>query len=90
MICDRIDSFEDVAPMVNMREEIIRQVTAIPPKSRKAADLTDRDKTALALAAGASYRTEMIGTMLHFHIDNLVGFSDRPEGGWFVMIGPKR
>lgn len=78
------------------RDQAIREFTRLPRPGTPAAELTDRDKVALALAAGARFRTRMEGTMLHLDILDLVGVVDRGDGTWIVAIrradppGPRR
>jgi hypothetical protein len=44
------------------REAVLKQITALPAPGTKAAQLTERDKVALAIAAGVPYRIEIDGT----------------------------
>lgn len=60
-----------------------RQFTRLPLQGTPAAELTDRDKLALAIAAGVPTRFEMHGTMLTLHSVPLAT-ADRPGGGYLV------
>lgn len=66
---------------------LTREALAPPRPGTLAADLTEREKLALAISAGAPYRTSMKDHMLKITIAVPVGISDRPGGGYFVAIG---
>jgi len=70
-------------------ESLCRQFTDLPRKGTPAADLTDRDRLALAIAAGA--KTETIFTLNVCTVRTLVpcGVIDRGDGGYIVAIGTK-
>lgn len=74
------DSIED------LRKQMIRQVTDLPRHGTPAAELTERDKLALCLAAGAPYTSEMNGNMLTFRTTVPCGVADDGKGGWIVAI----
>ena len=91
----RIDFSGLVAPgeyneLESIREQMLRQVTALPRRGTPAAELTERDKLALALAAGAPWASEMNGTRLTFRTTVPVGVADRGDGGYIVAIGQPR
>lgn len=58
----------------------------LPPKGTKAADLTDRDKVALAHAAGVECEIVMDGTHMHMRTKAPVGFADLPDGRLIIGI----
>lgn len=64
-----------------------RRITALPPRGVPAADLTDRDRLALAIAAGAPYRQWIEDGELKIETAVPVGITDRGDGGYFVAVG---
>jgi hypothetical protein len=64
--------------------DLVRSVTALPRGSVPAADLTDGQKVALALAAGLPYRAWMDGTQLRIDITVPFGVADRGDGGYLI------
>lgn len=68
---------------------VMRQFTELPPKGKPAAHLTDRDKVALAIAAGAPTEMVMDGTMLTVRTTVPIGVTDRGDGGYIVAVGRK-
>jgi hypothetical protein len=74
------------------RERMIREFTELPRKGNPAAELTDRDKLALAIAAGAPYTVvhgDRFSNTLTISTAVPVGVADRGDGGWLVAIGTK-
>ncbi len=69
----------------DLRESTLRHFTNLPPWGTPAAELTDRDKVALALAAGAPYKTSMSDGRLTV-TTGPVGITDRGDGGYIVAI----
>lgn len=65
-------------------DRITREFTRLPPKGTPAAELTNRDKLALAIAAGVPY--ELVFEGLAVTLRSRVPFSitDRGDGGWDV------
>lgn len=63
--------------------------TLLPRKGTPAAELTDRDRMALAIAAGAPTEVVMDGTKLTIRTTVPVGVADRGDGGYIVGIGQK-
>ena len=61
--------------------------TMLPRKGTPATDLTDRDRLALAIAAGAPTEAVMEGTKLTFRTTVPVGVADRGDGGYIVAVG---
>lgn len=66
---------------------VMRQFTELPPKGKPAADLTDRDKVALAIAAGVKTETVMDGNILTVRTLVPFGVADRGDGGYIVAVG---
>ena len=66
---------------------LTREALAPPRPGTLAADLTEREKLAVAISAGAPYKTSMEGHSLTMTTAVPVGVSDRPGGGYFVAIG---
>lgn len=66
----------------------MRQFTALPLKGVPAADLTERDKLALCIAAGAPTETMMEGCTMTVRTTVPCGIADRGDGGYIVAIGP--
>lgn len=64
-------------------------VTQLPRKGTPAADLTERDRLALAIAAGTPTEVLMEGTKLTIRTTVPVCVSDRGDGGYIVAMGPK-
>lgn len=67
-------------------DEILCEVHRLPDRSTLASELTARDRVALALAAGAAYTTELVGTMWQVVITDLVSITDRAGGGWNIVV----
>lgn len=76
-----------------MIDDIYREFTRLPPKGTPAAELTDRDKVALAIAAGVDVVSEMETThgrhMLRLRTVQPVGIADSGDGRYIIAIGPK-
>lgn len=66
--------------------DIIRQLTRLPRPGLGAANLTDRDKLALAIAAGVPVETEIEGGMLTIRSLCKFGVADRGDGGYIVAM----
>lgn len=73
---------EDLTP------EELAAITGTPKPARQAAELTDRDKLALAIAAGVPVQTSMEGTQLTVKALRSIGVADRGDGGYIVATGP--
>jgi hypothetical protein len=71
------------------RETAMRALFAPPRPGVLAADLNDRERTALAIHAGAPYEVEMTGTMLTIRTTVPCGIVDRGDGGYIVAIGQR-
>ena len=59
-----------------------------PRRGTPAAELTDRDKLALAIAAGVPVQTSMEGMQLTVKALRSIGVADRGDGGYIVATGP--
>ena len=66
---------------------ITREVLTLPRKGTPAADLTDRERFALCVAAGARFENTGTGMRAEFRTIERCGIADRGDGGWFVAIG---
>lgn len=66
--------------------DVYRQFTVLPRAGTPAAELTDRDKVALGLAAGVPFDTEMVCGMLTVRLLKNIGVADRGDGGWIIGI----
>jgi hypothetical protein len=72
---------------MGVTEDLMAQFTALPRKGTPAAELTDRDKVALAIAAGAPCEFVMNGTTLTLRTTVPIGVADRGDGGYIVAVG---
>lgn len=63
----------------------VADITGTTKPARQAAELTDRDKVAIAIAAGVPTRTYM-GDNLRLTVETLqpIGIADRGDGGYIV------
>lgn len=79
--------------MIDVIDALHQQFTALPRKWVPAADLTDRDKLALAMAAGVEVdiTTEVRGASywLTMTAKRPFGVADRGDGGYVICIGPQ-
>lgn len=68
---------------------LIERLFSTPPrKGTPAADLTDFERVALCLAAGAPYRIDREPSgMVKITTAVPCGIADRGDGGWIVAIG---
>lgn len=67
--------------------EAIRRFTALPRKGTPAADLTEEEKLALCIAAGAPTETAVEGGLLTVRTTVPCGVADRGDGGYIVAVG---
>lgn len=72
---------------MNLIEHLMRQFTELPRKGTPAAELTERERLALCIAAGAPIETVMNGTILSVRTTVHCGIADRGDGGYIVGIG---
>jgi hypothetical protein len=70
----------------DLRENLLRQFTALPRRGTPVAELTDRDKVALANAAGVPCEMVFEGGYAHMRTKVLVGFVDRGDGGYIIAV----
>ncbi len=69
-------------------DAIIREFSRMPDPGTPAHKLTDRDKLAIAMAAGVPAHFEYEGTTCRLVSDVPFAISDRGDDGWFVIQGP--
>lgn len=73
-----------------MIEDIYHEFTRLPAPGTPAAQLTDRDKVALAIAAGVEVVSEVEIThgrhMLRLRTVQPIGVADRGDGGYIVAV----
>lgn len=69
---------------LDLREQYMRQFTELPKHGTPAAELTDRDKLALALAAGIPTEWIEEGGKLTLRSTVPFGVTDRGDGGYIV------
>lgn len=68
--------------------EAMRRLTALPRKGTPAADLTEDEKLALCIAAGAPTEVVMEGGLMRVRTTVACGVADRGDGGYIVAVGP--
>jgi len=73
--------------MSDIIKQTMRSFFAPPRPGTPAAELNERERTALAVHAGAPYEVELEGNMLHIRTTVPVGVADRGDGGYIVAIG---
>jgi hypothetical protein len=71
-----------------MRTGLVERFFSLPRKGTPASELTDHERVALAIAAGAPYRLSFEDGEMRVATAVQVGFADRGDGGWIVAIGP--
>jgi hypothetical protein len=69
--------------------EVMRMFTTLPRKGTPAADLTEGEKLALCIAAGAPTETMVEGGLLTVRTTVPCGVADRGDGGYIVAVGTK-
>jgi hypothetical protein len=67
--------------------EVMRTLTALPRKGMPAADLTQREKLVLCIAAGAPTETVRDGGFITVRTTVPCGVADRGDGGYIIAIG---
>lgn len=70
-----------------MNEETLRTFTTLPRKGTPAAELTERDKLALCIAAGAPVTVDTVGGFMTVRTTVPCGVADRGDGGYIVAVG---
>ena len=73
----------------NFVDLMLEEVTQLPKPGTPAAQLTDNQKFALAVAYGAPYRTWFDAGRLRFETTVPVGIADKGDGSWVVAIGAR-
>lgn len=68
------------------QEELLRMFTALPRNGTPAAELTERDKLALCIAAGAQVVCEMNDGFMTARTAAPCGVVDRGDGGYIVGV----
>lgn len=79
---------EQIDGIQSLHQQAMQQFTELPRRGTPAAELTDRDKVALAIAAGVPAQTSMEGTRLTMKVLRRIGVADRGDGGYIVATGP--
>lgn len=69
--------------------EAMRRFTTPPRKGAPAADLTEGERLALCIAAGAPTETTMEGGFLTVRTTVPCGVADRGDGGYIVAVGAR-
>ena len=69
-----------------MIDKIAQSLTTPPAMGTPAASLTDRQKLALCIAAGAPIESSCEGGMITFRTAVKCAVSDRGDGGYIVAI----
>lgn len=75
---------------VDPLREAISQFTTLPRKGTPAADLTERERLAVCIAAGAPTRMFTDGQTLVIETAVPCGVTDRGDGGYLVAVGSMR
>lgn len=70
--------------MNSVIEAIMRQCTALPKPGTPVAELTNRDKLAIAYRAGVPCEFDISGHMMNFRSLVPFGIADRGDGGYIV------
>jgi len=79
---------EQIDGIHSLYQQAMQQFTELPRRGTPAAELTDRDKVALAIAAGVPVQTTMEGMQLTMKPLQRIGVADRGDGGYIVATGP--
>ena len=82
------DEMPLAAPTDTALDRARREFTRLPQQGTPAAELTDRDRLALAIAVGVPTEFEMNGTMLTLRSTVPFAVADRPGGGYIVARRP--
>lgn len=97
MIYQNVRIADDATPEVfeitppKTPEDFVRELMlhGLPKHGTPAADLTDTERLALALAAGATFEVDGLPGWATIRTKQLVGVTDRGDGGYVVAIGPQ-
>lgn len=71
----------------SLMDKVIGEIMAMPPRGKPAADLTERERLAVAIALGVSTQTFVEGHTLIVRTAVPVAISDRGDGGYIVAVG---
>ena len=76
---------EQIDGIQSVYQQAMQQFPELPRRGTPAAELTDREKVAIAIAAGVPTRTYM-GDNLRLTVETLqpIGIADRGDGGYIV------
>lgn len=74
---------------VDPMHEAMRRFTTLPHKGTPVAKLTEGEKLALCIAAGAPTETTMEGGLLTVRTTVPCGVADRGDGGYIVAVGAR-
>lgn len=79
----------DAMPLdqVDPTREALRRIAQLPRAGTPAAELTEREKLAVCIAAGAPTTTFFDGGDLHVRTLVPCGVTDRGDGGYLVAVG---
>lgn len=69
--------------------DAMRRFTTLPRKGTLAANLTEGEKLALCIAAGAPTETVMEGGFITVRTTVPCGVADRGDGGYIVAVGAR-
>lgn len=95
-LSDRLSPLAGMAPLItadqlplatptdSALDRVRREYTRLPQQGTPAAELTDRDKLALAIAVGVPTEFEMDGVMLTLRSKVPFAVADRPGGGYII------
>ena len=85
---ERFGMEEEVGDVhIDPLRDVIRQMTLPPRKGTPAADLTERERLTVCIAAGAPTESVMDGMRLTVRTTVPCGVADRGDGGYIVTIG---
>ena len=73
----------------DLEREAMRQLTRLPLKGTPAAELTEGEKLALFVAAGAPTRAMMDGRKFTVQTTVPCAVADRGDGGYIVVVGDR-
>lgn len=75
-------------PTQGMLDDLVAAFTRLPPRGRRAADLSDQERLAVCLAAGVRAETAMDGTVVTVRTAVPCAVLDREGGGYTVVASP--
>lgn len=71
----------------SLMDKVIGEIMALPPRGKPAADLTERERLAVAIASQVPTQTFMDGHTLACRTAVPVAIGDRGDGGYIVAVG---